>query len=123
MYSLPFTPLQSYRIRTPPSEKASQWKKSAIEFDPKSDSSDQNDLLVSTCITVPYNAFFFFMKKKKNLLIFYMYMLFSQNQSPVTHKSPGNSLKVAAMKRMRDAGWTAVTGCDKKKKTSEKIFA
>ncbi|KAG8007609.1 Synaptonemal complex protein 1 [Nibea albiflora] len=43
---------------------------------------------------------------------------------PVTHKSPGNSLKLAAIKRMRDAGWTAVIGCDKKKKkTIEKIFA
>lgn len=49
---------------------------------------------------------------------------FVQIQSPVTQKSPGNSLKLAAMKRMRDAGWTAVTGCDKKKKTTnEKIFA
>lgn len=53
-----------------------------------------------------------------------MCVLFLQNQSPLVHKSPGNSLKVAAMKRMRDAGWTAVTGCDKKKKkTNEKIFA
>lgn len=49
---------------------------------------------------------------------------FFQIQSPFTHKSPGNSLKLAAMKRMRDAGWTAVTGCDKKKKkNNEKIFA
>ena len=49
---------------------------------------------------------------------------FFQIKSPVAHKSPGNSMKLAAMKRMRDAGWTAVTGCDKKKKkTSEKIFA
>lgn len=47
-----------------------------------------------------------------------------QIQSPVSHKSPGNSLKLAAMKRMRDAGWTAVTGCDKKKKkSSERVFA
>lgn len=53
-----------------------------------------------------------------------MHILFLQDQSPHSHKSPGNSLKVAAMKRMRDAGWTAVTGCDKKKKKSnEKIFA
>lgn len=44
-------------------------------------------------------------------------------QSPASHKSPANSLKLAAMKRMRDAGWTAVTGCGKKKKSNEKIFA
>ncbi|KAG7226799.1 hypothetical protein INR49_014148, partial [Caranx melampygus] len=37
---------KSYRIRTPPStDKAAGWGKGAIEFDPKSDSSDQNDLL------------------------------------------------------------------------------
>eukprot|EP00064_Thunnus_orientalis_P000451 superscaffoldBa00000023_g452 len=36
----------SYRIRTPPfAEKAACWGKSAIQLDPKSDSSDQNDLL------------------------------------------------------------------------------
>lgn len=38
-------------------------------------------------------------------------------------QSPKNTLKLAAMKRMRDAGWTAVTGNEKKKKTNEKIFA
>ncbi|XP_022597709.1 synaptonemal complex protein 1-like [Seriola dumerili] len=83
--------IKSYRIRTPPSaEKAAHWGKSTFEFDPKSDSSDQNDLLI---------------------------------QSPVT-KSPGSLLKLAAMKRMRDACWTAVTGGDKKrKKNNEKIFA
>uniref|UniRef100_A0A3Q4GSR3 Synaptonemal complex protein 1 n=1 Tax=Neolamprologus brichardi TaxID=32507 RepID=A0A3Q4GSR3_NEOBR len=95
--------IKSYRIRTPPSEKSAQWGKSAIELDPKSDSSDQNDLLVNS-------------QCKLHIL--------KKNQSPLIHKSPGNSLKLAAMKRMRDAGWTAVTGCDKKKKkTNEKIFA
>uniref|UniRef100_A0A3B3X508 Synaptonemal complex protein 1 n=1 Tax=Poecilia mexicana TaxID=48701 RepID=A0A3B3X508_9TELE len=50
--------------------------------------------------------------------------LFVSIQSPVALKSPGSNLKLAAIKRMRDAGWTAVTNCDKKKKkTSDKIFA
>uniref|UniRef100_A0A3Q1F791 Synaptonemal complex protein 1 n=1 Tax=Acanthochromis polyacanthus TaxID=80966 RepID=A0A3Q1F791_9TELE len=99
--------MKLYRIRTPPSaEKAAQWGKSTIELDPRSDSSDQNDLLLN--ISAP--------RCKLNI--------FKKLQSPATHKSPGNSLKLAAMKRMRDAGWTAVTGCDrKKKKTTEKIFA
>uniref|UniRef100_A0A3B4VJM4 Synaptonemal complex protein 1 n=1 Tax=Seriola dumerili TaxID=41447 RepID=A0A3B4VJM4_SERDU len=94
----------SYRIRTPPSaEKAAHWGKSTFEFDPKSDSSDQNDLLVRIFI--------------------YTTSTFIQIQSPVT-KSPGSLLKLAAMKRMRDAGWTAVTrGDKKKKKNNEKIFA
>ncbi|XP_051803902.1 synaptonemal complex protein 1 [Acanthochromis polyacanthus] len=106
--------MKLYRIRTPPSaEKAAQWGKSTIELDPRSDSSDQNDLLSfvnapELNISAP--------RCKLNI--------FKKLQSPATHKSPGNSLKLAAMKRMRDAGWTAVTGCDrKKKKTTEKIFA
>ncbi|XP_053171538.1 synaptonemal complex protein 1 [Scomber japonicus] len=103
--------IKSYRIRTPPSdEKATCWGKSTFQLDPKSDSSDQTDLL--TFVDTPASSFSAHSKRS----------MF--RKSPVTHKSPGNSLKLAAMKRMRDAGWTAVTGCDKKKKTTnEKIFA
>ncbi|XP_037622797.1 synaptonemal complex protein 1 isoform X1 [Sebastes umbrosus] len=106
--------IKSYRIRTPPAaEKAARWGKGIIEFDPKSDSSDQHDLLTFVSAPAPnYSP----PHCKLNI--------FKKIQSPVTQKSPGNSLKLAAMKRMRDAGWTAVTGCDKKKKTTnEKIFA
>ncbi|XP_042262982.1 synaptonemal complex protein 1 isoform X1 [Thunnus maccoyii] len=104
--------IKSYRIRTPPfAEKAACWGKSAIQLDPKSDSSDQNDLLTFADAPAPS---FSAPHSKRNMF----------KKSPVSHKSPGNSLKLAAMKRMRDAGWTAVTGCDKKKKkTNEKIFA
>ncbi|CAK6967226.1 synaptonemal complex protein 1 [Scomber scombrus] len=103
--------IKSYRIRTPPfDEKATCWGKSAFQLDPKSDSSDQNDLLTFT--DTPASSFSAHSKRSRF------------RKSPVTHKSPGNSLKLAAIKRMRDAGWTAVTGCDKKKKTTnEKIFA
>ncbi|XP_039972199.1 synaptonemal complex protein 1 isoform X2 [Xiphias gladius] len=106
--------IKSYRIGTPPSpEKAARWGKSTIELDPKSDSSDQNDLLTFANAPTPI-----FSAPHSKL------STFKKIQSPFTHKSPGNSLKLAAMKRMRDAGWTAVTGCDKKKKkNNEKIFA
>ncbi|XP_029358691.1 synaptonemal complex protein 1 [Echeneis naucrates] len=104
--------IKSYRIRTPPSAKKAALGKSTIEFDPKSDSSDQNDLL--TFANAPTSNFSISLSKLDT---------FKKIQSPVTHKSPGNTLKLAAMKRMRDAGWTAVTGCDKKKKNNEKIFA
>lgn len=40
--------LQSFRIRTPPStEKSASWKKNTLELEPKSDSSEQNDVLVN----------------------------------------------------------------------------
>ncbi|KAM7006472.1 synaptonemal complex protein 1 [Tautogolabrus adspersus] len=105
--------IKSYRIRTPPStEKAVCWKKTIV-LDPKSDSSDLGDLL--TFASAP-PANFSAPSCERNI--------FKKIQSPAPHKSPGNSLKLAAMKRMRDAGWTAVTGCNKKKKkTNEKIFA
>ncbi|KAM4588658.1 synaptonemal complex protein 1 isoform 2-T2 [Odontesthes bonariensis] len=104
--------IKSYRIRTPPSDdKAARWGNSVIELDPKSDSSDHIDLLTFTNKPAPSGS-----APKCKVNIF--------KKSPITLKSPGNSLKLAAMKRMRDAGWTAVTGCDKKKKkTNEKIFA
>lgn len=39
---------QSFRIRTPPStEKSAPWKQNTLELDPKSDSSEQNDVLVN----------------------------------------------------------------------------
>ncbi|XP_056293751.1 synaptonemal complex protein 1 [Pseudoliparis swirei] len=106
--------IKSYRIRTPPSaEKAALWGKVRIEIDPKSDSSDLSDLLTFASAPAPN---FSAPQSKHNIL--------KKVQSPFTHKSPGNSLKLTAMKRMRDAGWTAVAGCDKKKRTTnEKIFA
>ncbi|XP_065810711.1 synaptonemal complex protein 1 [Labrus bergylta] len=105
--------IKSYRIRTPPStEKAVCWKKT-IELDPKSDSSDLGDLLTfASALPANFSA----TSCEQNI--------FKKIQSPAVHKSPGNFLKLAAMKRMRDAGWTTVTGCNKKKKrTNEKIFA
>lgn len=92
--------IKSYRIRTPPStEKKSSWEKGTIQLDPKSDSSCHGDLLMFSASQT------------------------KRSQSPASIKSPRNNLKLAAMKRMRDAGWTAVTGTDKKKRTNEKIFA
>ncbi|XP_061567184.1 synaptonemal complex protein 1-like [Cololabis saira] len=105
---------QSYRVRTPPSNgKAAPWGKSAIELEPKSDSSDHTDLLMFA--KVPERSVSALQSKRN---------IFRKIKSPVDCKSPGNSLKLAAMKRIRDAGWTAVTGSDqKKKKSNEKIFA
>ncbi|XP_077949055.1 synaptonemal complex protein 1 [Gasterosteus aculeatus] len=101
--------IKSYRIMTPPSaEKGARWGTSTMELDFKSDSSDQTDLL--TFASTPAPNFSSSHQCKRNIVD--------------KIQSPGNSLKFAAIKRMRDAGWTAVTGRDKKKKTtSENIFA
>ncbi|XP_029287842.1 synaptonemal complex protein 1 [Cottoperca gobio] len=106
--------IKCYRIRTPPSaEKAASWGKNSLLLSDLSDSSDQNDMLTFERTYTPNVSA---SHCKPNI--------FKKIQSPVTHKSPGTALKLAAMKRMRDAGWMAVTGCDKKKKmTNDKIFA
>ncbi|XP_053539674.1 synaptonemal complex protein 1 isoform X9 [Ictalurus punctatus] len=102
--------IRSFRIRTPPSTE----KKNTLKLDPKSDSSEQNDVLsFSTVIN----------KRVKNSGTECL-GLFKKVQSSAVYKSPGAALKLAAMKRMRDAGWTTITSSDKKKKkVTEKIFA
>ncbi|KAM6979729.1 synaptonemal complex protein 1 [Aplochiton taeniatus] len=113
--------IKSYRIRTPPAnEKSLPWSRTPLELDPKSDSSEHNDLLTFADSLEPFNSSYAsasVSKQQKG-------DLFKRIQSPAVLKSPGNALKLAAMKRMRDAGWTAVTSSDKKKKkATEKIFA
>ncbi|XP_046704794.1 synaptonemal complex protein 1 isoform X2 [Silurus meridionalis] len=105
--------IRSFRVRTPPStEKAAPWKKSTLELDPKSDSSEQNDSF-STVIN-----------KQAEEPGTVWPGLFKKAQGSAVYKSPGAALKLAAMKRMRDAGWATITNSDKKKKKfTEKIFA
>eukprot|EP00066_Takifugu_rubripes_P022788 XP_011612054.1 PREDICTED: synaptonemal complex protein 1 [Takifugu rubripes] len=101
---------KAYRIKTPPSAPDAHWKMATMDLDFKSDSSDQSDILnfAGTPPSAP--------ALKSNIL--------PKVRNPARQKSPENKLKFASMKRMRDAGWTAVTGCDhKKKKNNEKIFA
>uniref|UniRef100_A0A3P8Z1W8 Synaptonemal complex protein 1 n=1 Tax=Esox lucius TaxID=8010 RepID=A0A3P8Z1W8_ESOLU len=115
--------IKSYRIRTPPSlEKSMPWGKSTLELDPKSDSSEHNDLLQSfAVVNEPSKSS---LQSSVPAAQHHKGDLFRKIQSPAIHKSPGSALKLAAMKRMRDAGWTAVTGANKKKKKAvEKIFA
>nr|XP_057910558.1 synaptonemal complex protein 1 isoform X2 [Doryrhamphus excisus] len=109
--------IKTYRIRTPPSaSKLRNLEKKAIELEQKSDSSDPNSLWTLTSTS---EACFPGRLSKCNL-----FKKVKKRKNPTAQKSPGSTLKLAAMKRMRDAGWTAVVGCNKKKKmTNEKIFA
>uniref|UniRef100_A0A672QK97 Synaptonemal complex protein 1 n=1 Tax=Sinocyclocheilus grahami TaxID=75366 RepID=A0A672QK97_SINGR len=102
-------PLQSFRIRTPPTpEITGSWKENILKLDPKSDNSDSNDILVN------------FIYLHTIGIVLYT----NSVQSSFPCKSPGTVLKLAAIKRMRDAGWTTVSNSDKrKKKVTDKIFA
>ncbi|XP_042174416.1 synaptonemal complex protein 1 isoform X1 [Oncorhynchus tshawytscha] len=114
--------IKSYRIRTPPSTgKSVPWGMSTLELDPKSDSSEHNDLLSIAVATDPFKSR---LQSSVPAAQNQKVDIFRKIQSPAIQKSPGSTLKLAAMKRMRDAGWTSVTGAEKKKKkTVEKIFA
>ncbi|KAM3877753.1 synaptonemal complex protein 1 [Diretmus argenteus] len=104
----------SYRIRTPPSTDNSE--PTNMEHDPKSDRSEPMDIWAFTDAPVPS-----FSAPQRKAQMFKKL----QTPSPALSKSPGKSLKLAAIKRMRDAGWIAATGYDKKKKnkSNENIFA
>ncbi|KAJ8360362.1 hypothetical protein SKAU_G00168870 [Synaphobranchus kaupii] len=114
--------IKSFRIRTPPSPgKSLLLGRSTLELDPKSDSSETNDSLSFSVQSGPFKRNLY--KGDSGPLRQYG-NLQKKIQSPAEFRSPGTALKLAAVKRMRDAGWTAVTNSDKrKKKVSEKIFA
>ncbi|XP_061688901.1 synaptonemal complex protein 1 [Syngnathoides biaculeatus] len=104
--------IKTYRIRTPPSaEKPGSWVRRVMELEPKPDSSDPNN--ISTVKNAPASHLSIPNSKCNPL-----------KKSPASAKSPGTSLKSAAIKRMRDAGWIAVFGSEqKKRKTRAKIFS
>ncbi|XP_059415795.1 synaptonemal complex protein 1-like isoform X1 [Carassius carassius] len=112
--------IKSFRIRTPPtSEITGSWKENILKLDPKSDNSDSNDILSFSPKPI---------KSKKPMqpkdLDTGSLDMFKKVQSSFPCKSPGTVLKLAAIKRMRDAGWTTVSNSDKKKKKeTDKIFA
>uniref|UniRef100_A0A9J8ALA4 Synaptonemal complex protein 1 n=1 Tax=Cyprinus carpio carpio TaxID=630221 RepID=A0A9J8ALA4_CYPCA len=112
--------IKSFRIRTPPTpEITGSWKENILKLDPKSDNSDSNDILSFSPRPV---------KSKKPMqpkeADTGSLDMFKKVQSSFPCKSPGTVLKLAAIKRMRDAGWTTVSNSDKKKKkATDKIFA
>ncbi|KAG7477800.1 hypothetical protein MATL_G00073460 [Megalops atlanticus] len=114
--------IKSYRIRTPPSPgKSVLLGRNALELDPKSESSEQHDTL---SFTVEPDSFEKHLTPCVSGTVHQHGIQHKKLQSPAVAKSPGTALKLAAVKRMRDAGWTAVTNADKRKKgATEKIFA
>ncbi|XP_016367808.1 synaptonemal complex protein 1-like [Sinocyclocheilus rhinocerous] len=119
--------IKSFRIRTPPSPKiAWSWKENILKLDPKSDNSDSNDILSFS--PRPIKSKKPMQPKDQDTGSLDMFKKscanYVQVQSSFPCKSPGTVLKLAAIKRMRDAGWTTVSNSDKKKKkATDKIFA
>ncbi|XP_059426521.1 synaptonemal complex protein 1 isoform X3 [Carassius carassius] len=114
--------IKSFRIRTPPTpEITGSWKENILKLDPKSDNSDSNDILSFSPRPVKSKKPMQPKEADRGSLDMFKKV---QVQSSFPCKSPGTVLKLAAIKRMRDAGWTTVSNSDKKKKkVTDKIFA
>ncbi|XP_037982026.1 synaptonemal complex protein 1 [Motacilla alba alba] len=118
----PTDKMQSGRSTNLPSEQSTRKKqKVLLQLDTQSDSSEHTDLL---SIVSEEEMF-------RNL--YKDYPQASQLHStaprktpaPSNVKSPGSALKLKTMRRMREAGWTAVSKMDRKRKIKEvvKFFA
>nr|XP_055069068.1 synaptonemal complex protein 1 [Misgurnus anguillicaudatus]XP_055069069.1 synaptonemal complex protein 1 [Misgurnus anguillicaudatus] len=114
--------IKSFRIRTPPRpDITGSWKTNFLKLDPKSDSSDSNDILSFSPRPVKSKKP---MQPKDPDQEAESVGLFKKIQGAAVCKSPGTALKLAAIKRMRDAGWTSISSAtQKKRKVTEKIFA
>ncbi|XP_077459975.1 synaptonemal complex protein 1 isoform X2 [Stigmatopora argus] len=101
--------IKTYRMKTPPvSKQLDSWGKRHIELEPKSDSPDLNNVLNFDTMLATHRSGqpFSSTRVKKN----------------PTAAKPANT-KSAALKRIRDAGWTAAVDADKKRKNPHDIFS
>ncbi|XP_064256753.1 synaptonemal complex protein 1-like isoform X2 [Passer domesticus] len=118
----PADKMQSGRSTNLPSEQSTRKKqKVLLPLDTQSDSSEHTDLL---SIVSEEEIF-------KNLYKDYPqasqlhFTAPKKTPAPSSVKSPGSALKLKTMRRMREAGWTAVSKMDRKRKIKEvvKFFA
>ncbi|XP_039212840.1 synaptonemal complex protein 1 [Crotalus tigris] len=125
-------PAKTYTVKTPPkskllrestnlvSEGRKKKRKVILELDSRSDSSDNTDLL--SIVTEQE----MFKKLNKNYSeSSHLYVRTpKQIQAPSILKTPGSSMKLATVRKMREAGWTAISKIDRRKKMKEagKLF-
>uniref|UniRef100_UPI00398EEB95 synaptonemal complex protein 1-like isoform X4 n=1 Tax=Pristiophorus japonicus TaxID=55135 RepID=UPI00398EEB95 len=126
---------QTYTIRTPPiiqnkilkgtmkppcGEVLQKKRKVVLDLDTHSDSSEHSDLLSM----IPESEMFRELYKGNSEAAYLFGRPLQQLTSPAKPKTYGSALKLIAVKKMREAGWEAVTKESRKKrmKIAEKIF-
>ncbi|XP_038676773.1 synaptonemal complex protein 1 isoform X2 [Scyliorhinus canicula] len=126
---------QTYTIRTPPfiqnkilkgtmkapcGEVLQKKRKVVLDLDAQSDSSEHSDLLSM----IPESEMFRELYKGNSEAAYLFGKSQQQVTSPAKPKTYGSVLKLAAVKKMRAAGWEAVAKESRKKrmKTAEEIF-
>ncbi|KAL7985397.1 hypothetical protein Chor_003967, partial [Crotalus horridus] len=122
----------TYTVKTPPkskllrestnlvSEGRKKKRKVILELDSRSDSSDNTDLL---SIVTEQEMFKKLNKDYSESSHLYVRTP-KQIQAPSILKTPGSSMKLATVRKMREAGWTAISKIDRRKKMKEagKLF-
>ncbi|XP_036624078.1 synaptonemal complex protein 1 [Trichosurus vulpecula] len=125
--------LKAYTVKTPTkmkmlqSEKKNPYKEGTIrkrkmlfEFDTNSDSSEHIDLLSMVSDEDAFQKLY----KDYPQTSYQGVTTPKQNHRPLSLTTPGSALKLAAMRKMRDDGWAAVSKVDRKRKMkeAEKLF-
>ncbi|XP_074833366.1 synaptonemal complex protein 1 [Carettochelys insculpta] len=126
--------LKTYTVKTPPKyklqresmnplseEEMKKKRKVLLELDTHSDSSEHNDLLNIASEEEMFKKTYKNCRQDSHLCV----MTPKKIPAPSIIKSPGVALKLTAMRKMRETGWTAVSKIDRKKKMkeAEKLFA
>ncbi|KAM3840653.1 synaptonemal complex protein 1 [Vipera latastei] len=127
-----WTPAKTYTVKTPPkskllrestnlvSEGRKKKRKVILELDSRSDSSDNTDLLS----IVTEQEMFKKLNKDYSESSHLCVRTPKQIQAPSILKTPGSSMKLATVRKMQEAGWTAISKIDRRKKMKEagKLF-
>uniref|UniRef100_A0A8C4KK10 Uncharacterized protein n=2 Tax=Dromaius novaehollandiae TaxID=8790 RepID=A0A8C4KK10_DRONO len=126
--------LKTYVVKTPPicklqsestnllSEGCMRKKqKVLLQLDTQSDSSEHSDLLSIVSEEEIFKKLYKDYPQASQLCAM------TPKKKPTTSnlKTPGSALKITSMRKMREAGWTAVSKMDRKRKMkeAEKLFA
>ncbi|KAM8999237.1 synaptonemal complex protein 1 [Sarcophilus harrisii] len=106
--------------KNPYKEGTNRKRKMLFDFDTNSDSSDQNDLLSMVSDEDKFQKLYKSYPQASHQSV----ATPKKNQRPLSLTTPGSALKFAAMRKMREDGWAAVSKVDRKKKIkeAEKLF-
>nr|XP_041568248.1 synaptonemal complex protein 1 isoform X8 [Taeniopygia guttata] len=118
----PIDKMQSGRSTNLPSEQSTRKKqKVLLQLDTESDSSEHTDLLSIVSEEEMFKKLYDYYPQASQLHS----TAPKKTPAPSNVNSPGSALKLRTMRRIREAGWTAVSKMDRKRKIKDvvKLFA
>ncbi|KAH0618958.1 hypothetical protein JD844_018535 [Phrynosoma platyrhinos] len=131
-----WTPAKIYTVKTPPKSKLQREsinlhleegkkkkRKVILEMDTRSDSSENNDLLTLVSKEEMFKQVY--KDPPVSHVMTPNVMTPKKNQTPSTLKTPGSSVNLASVRKMQEAGWSAISKMDRRNKMKEagKLFS